>query len=214
MIVTEEMLAPYRKDGGPISIDGISQSLLRDRGTNLFTPTDVAFRSDWANHRNAGIAGISREKLEIILVLAFTRSVPVLRPDREWVALYHQCGGDSCECETMIATRLTPRISVLSTLQLIAREGFYAETGHFDRGQRLASRIVNYVATLARIGLDCESTWPYLTESLYPVDATQDNLNRVAEDAPDLDRLADGKRFVRARYAINPVIFFMTENSD
>lgn len=214
MIVTEELLAPYRKDGSLISIDGVSQSLLRYRGTNLFTPTDVAFRSDWANHRSAGIGDISSEKLEIVLVLAFTRCVPVLRADRAWLALYHQCGGYSCECETMVATRLTPRASVLSTLQLIAREGFYAETGHFDRGQRLASRIVSYVAALARIGLDCESTWPYLTESLYPIDATQDNLNRVAEDAPDLDRLVDWKGLVRARYAIDPVIFFMTENSD
>jgi len=209
MIVTEEMLAPYRKDGGPVSIDGIFQSLLR-LDTNLFTPTDVAFRSDWANHRSAGIPGISREKLEIILVLAFTRSVPVLRPDREWLALYHQCGGGSCECETMIATRLAPRTSVLPTLHLIAREGFDAETGHFDRGQVLASRIANYVAALARIHLDCESTWRYLTESLYPIDATQDNLNRVAEDAPDLESLG----LPRARYAIDPVIFFMTENSD
>jgi hypothetical protein len=210
MIVTEELLAPYRKDGSPISIDGISQSLLRHHGTNLFTPTDVAFRSDWANHRSAGIAGISRERLEIILVLAFTRSVPVLRPGREWLALYHQCGGGSCECETMIATRLIPRASALSTLQLIAREGFDAETGHFDRSQVLASRIANYVATLARIGLNCEGTWRYLTESLYPIDATQDNLNRVAEDAPDLESLG----LPRARYAIDPVIFFMTENSD
>jgi hypothetical protein len=78
----------------------------------------------------------------------------------------------------------------------------------------LASRIASYVAALAQINLDCECTWPYLTESLYPIDATQDNLNRVAEDAPDLESIAEWGGFLRARYSANPVIFCITENSD
>jgi hypothetical protein len=213
MIVTEELLAPYRKDGGPIVLGGHSQSLASLR-PNLFTPTDEAFRLDWSNHTHTGTPRIAREKLEIILVLAFARSVPVLKPGREWLALYHQCGGYSCTGEIMIATRLTPRASVLSTLQLVAREGFFAESGRFDRSQLLASRIASYVAALASIGLDCEGTWRYLAESLYPIDATQDNLCLVAEDAPDLNSVADWKGFVRARYTVDPVIFFMTENSD
>jgi hypothetical protein len=211
MIVTEEILARYRTAGGPVGIDGRSASRLPD---SIFTSTDEAFRSDWANHRSPGSRSISKERLEIVLVLAFVRTLPVLRPGREWLALDHQCGGYSCAHEVMIATRLIPRPSVLPALQLIAREGFYAATGHFDRHQLLASRIASYVTSLARIGLDCECTWRYLTESLYPIDATQDNLHRVAGDAPDLDSMADWKGFSRARYSDNPVILFMTENSD
>lgn len=112
----------------------------------------------------------------------------------------------------MIATRLTPRHSVLPSMRAIAREGYYAEAGHFDRGQLLASRIANYVVALKRDGLDCEATWRYLTESLYPIDATQENLNCVAQDAIDLHAMVEG--LLQARYIRNPVIFFMTENSD
>jgi hypothetical protein len=212
MIVTEEILAQYRKAGGPLGIDGRSASRLPD--SIKFTSTHEAFRSDWANHRSPGSRSISKERLEIVLVLAFVGTVPALRPGREWLALDHQCGGYSCLHEVMIATRLIPRPSVLPALQLIARDGFYAETGHFDRSQLLASRIASYVTSLARIGLDCECTWRCLTESLYPIDATQDNLNRVAEDAPDLDSIAEWKGFGRVRYSNDPVIFFMTENSD
>jgi hypothetical protein len=213
MVVTEEMLAPHRKNGTPITLGRHKQSLY-DRLPNLFTATDKVFQSDWSNHRSPGSSSVLVERLEVVLVLAFARSVPVLLPDRKWVGLSHQCGGYSNTGEIMIATRLTPRASVLPTLQTIAREGFFAENGHFDSGQVLASRIASYIAALGQIGVDCESTWRYLTESLYPIDATQENLTRLAEDAPDLATIANWSGFIRARYANDPVIFFMTENSD
>jgi hypothetical protein len=213
MIVTEEVLAPHRKNGAPITLGGHTQSLY-SRLPNLFTPTDEVFQSDWSNHRSPGSASVLVERLEVVLVLAFARSIPVLTPGREWIGLRHQCDGYSCAGEIMIATRLTPRASVLPALQTIGREGFFAESGHFYSGQVLASRIASYVAALGQIGVDCESTWRYLTESLYPIDATQENLNRLSKDAPDLATIANWSGFIRARYAADPVIFFMTENSD
>jgi len=145
--------------------------------------------------------------------LAFTAWAPELHPGREWLALEHQCGGYSNAHVKMIATRLAPRPSVLPALRSIAREGFGAEKGNFDRTSLLASRIASYVQSLARAGLDCECTWRHLTESLYPVDATQSNLDRVAEDGFDLQSIAKWP-YPEAIYYSNPAIIFMTENSD
>jgi hypothetical protein len=208
MIVTEEILRPYRLKGGLVNI------VHRSFPDILFTQTADAFRLESENLTTPENLRDPKETLEIVLVLAFTRNVPVLMPGREWLALVHQAGGHSCEQQTMTATRLTPRRSVLSSLQLIAREGYGAENGWFKRGSLRSSRIVSYVAALSRIGVDCECTWSYLTESLYPIDATQGNLDRVAEDAPDLETIADWKGHSRARYCSDPAIFFMTENSD
>jgi hypothetical protein len=209
MIVTEEKLRPYRSNGGNVNI------VHRSFPDIWFTDTSDAFRFDLENLTVPEDPRDPKERLEIVLVLAFTRNVPVLKPGREWLALDHQAGGHSCERQSMIATRLTPRPSVLSSLRLIAREGYGAQNGWFQRDTVLSSRIVAYVAALARIGVDCECTWSYLTESLYPIDATQGNLDRVAEDAPDLETIADWKgHHSRARYCPDPVIFFMTNNSD
>jgi len=82
------------------------------------------------------------------------------------------------------------------------------------RDELLASRIVRYVNGLNELDLDCESSWRHLTESVYPIDATQENLDRIAENAPKLDDLVDWSGFIRARYANDPVILLLTENSD
>jgi hypothetical protein len=207
MILTEEILAPYRLKNGPVRIDGGSPL-----PPNFFTPTSRAFH--WANLTALENPRDPKERFETVVVLAFTGSAPVLKPGREWHGLDHQCGGYSCEHQRMIATRLDPRPSVLSAMRLIAREGYGAETGHFYRSQLLASRIATYVTALQRLNLDYECSWRYLTESLYPIDATQDNLNRIAEDAPGLESVADWKDYVHVRYSSDPAIFFMTENSD
>jgi hypothetical protein len=226
MIVTEEILAPYRSKDGCVQISynpysyshylskyGGIDSVLR-LPEDMFTPTDQAFRSDWPNLDGPKNLSDPRETLEIVLVLAFTRWAPVLNPGREWLALEHQCGGYSNAVIKMIATKLTPRPSVVSPLRLIAREGYGAEKGNFDRSQLVASRIASYVAALARIGLDCEASWRHLTESMYPIDATQANLDRVAENAPELASIAAWEGRQWAGYINDPAIFFLTENSD
>jgi hypothetical protein len=214
MIVTENALSPYRTKRGILRISGgdavYDNSFLPDR---FFTPTDLVFRSDWSGPAGKDVRD-PKQTLEIVLVLAFTGWVPILKPSREWFALEHQCGGHSCASVRMIATRLRSRQLVLPTLRQIAREGYNAETGHFDHHQLLASRIAAYVATLAKIGVDCECTWRHLTESLYPVDATQANLERVAQDAPDLGSIAEWEFFPLPRYSANPAILFMTRNCD
>jgi hypothetical protein len=139
--------------------------------------------------------------------------VPILKPGREWLALVHQTGGYQCEQTRIIATGLEPRRPMLRELESIARENFFAESGRFDRADLLASRIVSYVSALKAIDLDCECTWRNLTEGLYPVDATPENLRQVTENPPDLDSIAYWD-YPRARFSDEPAIFFLAENSD
>jgi hypothetical protein len=110
-IVTEDILAPYRSDGRSVDI-WVNTRL----PPTLFTSTERAFQTDWAN------PDIPNEELAIVLLLAFTRCVPVLKPGRDWLALDHQCGGHACQHFAMVATRLNPRPSVVSSLRKIARE--------------------------------------------------------------------------------------------
>lgn len=203
MIVSEQTLSPLRSKSGGVWV--------RDLPKNFFTSTDEAFRSDWPDLEEWFKRGkTAKDVLEVVLVLAFTKTVPVLSPGREWLALQHQCGGINCEQLRMVATRLTPRPSIYAALRDIAREGY--GISHFNRSDVLASRIANYVEALKRIGVDCECTYRELTESVYPIDAIDENLARVAEDAPNLSDLAADYRPVR--FDPNTVIFFLAENSD
>jgi hypothetical protein len=205
LTITEEMLAPYRDSRGHVRINGYSPisgpSRLPDQ---LFTSSETAFF--WGESNG--------DHLDLALVFAFVVTAPVLKPHRSWIGLEHQCGGYSNRVERLIATRLTPRSSVLPHLERIAREGCYAEAGHFSQSNLLASRIVWYSAALAEIGVDCESSWRHLNESLYPVDATQSNLDRLCEDSVDLNEVVEWNNYLRSRYSADPAIFFICENSD
>jgi hypothetical protein len=201
-------LKSYRATNGNLPI---GRHVHGTRGPGLpdrfYSNTRDVFRSNWPNPEP------EQEKPEIILVLAFAASAPVLNPEHEWLALDHQCGGFVCAHRRMIATRLVPRASILQALRSIAREGFDAENGFFGPTNLFASRIASHVQSLTRIGVDCECTWPYLSESIYPIDATQANLNRVAEDELDLQSIAKWP-YPEARYHSDPAIIFITQNSD
>ena len=209
MLITEELLSPFRTKDGALEFNSHFTTGIPHQ---LFSRTTEVFSADWST----GIASDDpKNTLKIVMTLAFTRRIPPLKPGRTWLGLEHQCGGLACEQQRMIATPLNPRPSMISPFLEIAREGYCGDNGHFYRGAPiLASRIVSYFTALARIGLDCECTYPHLTEALYPIDATQDNLDRIATDAPLLDEIADWTDFTRARYSDDPVIFCMVQNSD
>ncbi|WP_237354832.1 hypothetical protein [Xanthobacter sp. YC-JY1] len=114
----------------------------------------------------------------------------------------------------MIATRLEPSPTLKSALDAIARDNYFAEEGRFNKSDILASRLANYVKALGALGLDCEWSRHLLTESVYPIDATQRNLNRIAADPPALDGLVDWAGMTRERSSLNPAILLLTENSD
>jgi hypothetical protein len=204
MIVTEEILSHYRSSDGGLAVKNIP--------ARWFACALDAFRTEWRHIPDLSTSLTAKALLEVVVVFAFVRDVPVLKLGRDWLALKHQCGGLLCERQYMVATRLKARPSIYPSLRQIARDGWAAEDGRFSRIDLLASRISNYVAALRRIGVDCECTWRYLTEGVYPIDATDDNLDCLAEDAPKLSDLA--VNYAPARYDSNVAIFVLAENND
>lgn len=213
MIVTEEMLAPYRPDGGPLRLWPFGGALSRVHcvPTKLFSGSDEVFAPLWWRE---SARDDPKHDLQVVPVLAFTELVPVLRAGWEWFALKHQAGGILCEHVSMVATRLEPRPGIKPALDAIARTNYFAEGGRFNKSDILPSTRANYVKALGELGLDCEWSQRLLTESVYPIDATQKNLNRIAADPPALDRLVDWTGMTRERSSLNPAILLLTQNSD
>lgn len=145
-------------------------------------------------------------------LLAFTRFVPVLKPGREWIALQHQCGGYFCQQLNVVATPLRIRPEVSPGLLRIARNRSGLHGGYFWSDNVLASDITNYVRDLDELDLDCECTWRLLTESVYPIDATAENLKTIAADLPDLSHAVEGD--LPPRYDSNAAILVIAQNSD
>jgi hypothetical protein len=194
MIVTAEMLAPYRSIKAPAAIGGIEPTVIQLPG-GFFTDTTDTFSADWETVEGITDYEEVREKLDIVLLLAFTQIVPALKPAREWLGLDHQYGGHTCRHKYMIATRLNPHPSVVSTMRQIARDGWYGDFGHFY--EPWPSRVSWYTAALSDIDVRCKNTWIHLAESLYPIDATQENLDWVAEDGRFSSPLLTGRESSR-----------------
>lgn len=215
MIVTEDMLAPHREEGKPLRLTRESVAYLREPPhvpSRLFSDSANFLQSSWRSEQ--ADPHDPRNGLQVVPVLAFVQSVPRLKAKPEWMLLRHQAGGYGCEQICMIATRLELRPALKPALDAIAREGYGAEAGHFSSSDILASRIARYVNALAELGLDCESSWRLLTESVYPIDATQENLDRVANSAPQLSDIVDWDGSIRVRYSSDPAILLLTDNRD
>jgi hypothetical protein len=206
MIVTEDMLTPYR-------VDGFARlwSSRKDQGNCLpdryFAHTETLFWSEWHPDGDA-----KRQSHTVVPVLAFVDSVPVLNPSYEWMALQHQCGGSSTSQVRMVATRFTPRSEILPHLNMIASEFYFAETGHFHKGNehvpQIAELISRYHVRLEDLGLDCKVSRDVLQEAIYPIDASQSNMNKLAATPVDMSAVFQG------RDTLNPVILLLSSNSD
>ncbi|MGB8287509.1 hypothetical protein ELI13_04590 [Rhizobium ruizarguesonis] len=214
MIVTEDVLSRFRdkgevlsrfRDKGKVPVRSLPSSLFSQTGDLLFK-NDAAPLSQFPSE--------VREVIHVVPVLAFLQTVPPLSDEREWIALHHQCGGYHCLEVAMVATILTPNVTIKDKLDQIGKQFYFAQHGNLEPGNMLASSISAYSTALSAIGLDCECTWRRLSEGLYPIDCTQENLNKVASDAPSLDMLADWRGFTRARYSTDPIILLLASNSD
>lgn len=212
MRFTEEMFRAHREQSLPADPCRHEHGLpLPARSHDFdYTPTDELFGDDWLDRS----APTRQEGLKVIVVLAFTRSLPDLRFDREWLAIQHQCGGHTSDQLPMIGTRLRPRASVGTALLRIARDRYDEDDGWFVRDALRASQIVSYSAALNAVGLDCEVSWRLLQEGTYPIDATQRNIDRLAEDPPDLRALADWKDCGPGSLGRDPVILALCEDCE
>ncbi|MDR9808365.1 hypothetical protein [Rhizobium hidalgonense] len=206
MIVTEEVLSRFR-DKGKVPV--------RSLPSNLFSHTgDLFFRDDVVSLHQFPTEEEERRAIHVVPVLAFLQTVPPLSNDREWIALHHQFGGYHCLQVAMVATMLTPNATIKNKLDNIGKQFYFAQHGQLEPANMLASSISEYVTALSEIELDCECTWRKLSEGLYPIDCTQENLNKIASDAPSLDMMADWRGFTRARYSMDPIILLLANNSD
>lgn len=215
MRISREMLEPYA-NYGMAAIKSPHRSWSRNSPElpeSFFTPSNDLFGSRWHSPKDVGD---NRKTSQVVPVLTYTSTVPLtLNPEREWLGLQHQCGGHSNSQLRMIATVLKPAEAILPKLNQIARDFFYAETGHFDREQLLASTLAAYIDALSGLGLDCESSWRQLTESMYPIDPTRENLLKLTGSSKEVDALMAKELAQRVRYSFSdPYIFLLTENSD
>lgn len=107
---------------------------------------------------------------------------------RHWLAVDHQCAGLACEHVTMIATVLPIRPEAAEGLFRLERRWYDSQVGAFGLA---LDTVEAYRDDLARLGLDCNSTFADLREALYPIDPTPEHLALVTtaglpEDLDDL----------------------------
>jgi hypothetical protein len=151
-------------------------------------------------------SNVGSQDLDVAFVLAFLRYVPieVLRR-KDWLLLEHQCAGHECQQPIMVALRLEPNPDVHAAFIEIAR-GYWGSNLGWGGPPPLAE-LTRYREVLLPLGLDCNRTYADLREGLYPVDATQEALERAARNPPDLKALTGN----RPDFA---TLCFLAPNSD
>jgi hypothetical protein len=182
---------------------------------DFFTGTWIAFADDLPMPTQYGSGPKGADALEIVAVLAFTQSLPPLAADLTWLALDHQCGGINCNHFCFVGTRLKLRPEIYPVLRKIARDRWpLGPHDHIskDDEKTYATQKAAYKIDLKALSLSCDTVEDYLTESLYPIDATQENLERIAENPPRIfDLIATNEQSSRGA---NLAIFILTANSD
>jgi hypothetical protein len=199
------LLSPSVRD---IGFDKWAQ-LRRSLPKKLFTPTHEIFADDLPEPTDYGDAG--RGKLEIVLLLAFLRHIPVLAGGHRWLALDHQSGGILRHHPQFIARRLMPRASIYPALRKIARDRWPSGPGdRYSMGD--ASQAARLRSDLGKLGMDCEHTSYCLDESVYPIDATPAALGVVTDESLTLSGLI--ANFDQGFERRNLAIIILTTNSD
>jgi hypothetical protein len=148
------------------------------------------------------------ESHRVVALLAFTQALPLLANGFDWLAVRHQCGGLLCDQRHLVGIRLKLRAVATDWLRSLAEGYFEAAAGHFYASNLGASDIVAYSAALAANGVHCERSFRLFEEAVYPIDATQEHLDLLAEDAPVHSRIADPRGYGGL------TIVVLAENSD
>ena len=206
MIVSEEDLAPYRR---AYQTKSIGCDLLNG---DLFTWSEEYFELASPAALVPGIA----DHMTVVVVFAFRDEFPVLPHGLDWVLIEHQAGGTACERHYLAATRLLVRPDINEGLCRLALARWPGQSAGWDGCHTGAhtlkcrpSELEAYRAELDRLGLSYSGTW--LTESLYPIDPTQANLDRLCIERRSLWEfgLSDGPA-----NTWSPSILVVCANSD
>lgn len=125
------------------------------------------------------------ECLEVVVLLAFMEKVPRLTTTREWFALRHQAGGGACHLYQFVGAKIPLTTLLYNGIRQVARDRYPGGRAgwdglHVDANELAADgkELHIYCAEMAALGLDYSGQW--LTESIYPLNATGRNLSRLS----------------------------------
>jgi len=118
-----------------------------------------------------------------VLVLAITQSLDFFqtfnfKPTRKWLKIQHQTAGYACHQVYMDATILEPREP--EKLHILNRE--YSDSCINMWGLTLDCATAYRQRIIDLFGVDCNETFRYLEEGIYPIDASKENLKKLCKD--------------------------------
>jgi hypothetical protein len=154
-----------------------------------------------------------QEEIGVVAFVAFLDRVPVLADGHPWCLLEHQTSGHGCRQIRFLGTRLAVKPDVESEFTRIAAHWYGKYLGCF--GLPSLSELAEYRAQLQELGLDCNSpsTYPVLTEAFYPIDLSQEAIDKICMQPFALDSI-----FGRPRPYGHPAhyatLIFVAPNSD
>lgn len=142
------------------------------------------------------------------LVLASLDVIPLNASN--WFLAAQDCGGFRCNVKPAAILPLPIRATILKSLQGITDESFAGEGGldYFESENHMDRQFIvqQYVNLLESLCLTCSKDLiGELTQALYPVDATYENLRVLTDAEIDLESLDDNCRIA---------IFIVGENCD
>ncbi|ENH3410656.1 hypothetical protein ABWC92_000858 [Escherichia coli] len=142
------------------------------------------------------------------LVLASGETVPAVGAG-EWRLASEDCGGFYCDTFYAAVLPLSIRSEMNAVLESIVDERFTTDgLDYFNMMDNQARAEIReaYLSVLQSVGLSCnEQNLAQLTQALYPVDATIDNLSILSDDLIELGTLQVSEGLV---------IFIVGENCD
>jgi hypothetical protein len=142
------------------------------------------------------------------LVLASSETVPAVGAG-EWRLASEDCGGFYCDTFYAAVLTLSIRSQIKTVLESIVDERFTSDgLDYFNMMDNQARAEIReaYLSVLHGVGLSCnEQNLGQLTQALYPVDATVNNLSILSDDLIELEALQVSEGLV---------IFIVGENCD
>lgn len=232
MQLTEEMLAPIRQRFG--DADGaLPVARLKDLYNEVLHGILPLFDERkpidyWKHHVRAhGMRPTGREIFGytdwpkgtgrgFALVLAFVDRLPRLPASYCWQALAHCHAGVALDYINMIAVELTPNPEVEGQLRRIADR--WSGSSLLDPAlvapeykAKAEAFMAEYRGQLAALGVQWTGSSPSPRDALYPIDATQEALDRLALNPPRLWAVSQSSA---ENESIRPVILLLSENSD
>jgi hypothetical protein len=145
-----------------------------------------------------------------VAFLAFPHAIPVLARGHRWSLIQHQIAGVCVGQQRFCGLRLTMNTDIAELAVRLHRQFYGTSLGC---GRPGLSTLVGYSDMLKSVELDCEETYPHLAEGFYPIDFSQEALDRVAVEAP---RFADliGEPVPYGGAEARAIIAIVAPNSD